>query len=245
MLFILLKIKKTLFSRLGTGGLFMLMPKLRDIEDRPEILKIVSHLKQSGISLVFWQNLNDHRQSCRAVVSKIDLGDQKIEFSPISQNFNFKPLDSLYIFCRKKFILIKAQIIFNSKFKIVIDFPAFLKSEECRELKRQNLLLEKKLQYIQFNKMTKNEIGLRYFKSKLLDISEHGLAFQISAYDALKLVKGDKLALQVVSGQHQHHFVPGVIHYIKRYVVPEKAGDFYRVGVLFNQKTKPSAFYAL
>jgi hypothetical protein len=206
----------------------MEIPELRDVEREDHITDLFQNIHQRNFILTLWQPKTGRRQIAKASVLKVNKQNLTVEFSSFKSSFQFLGKDPLYIFCRRKFLVFKAKIKFHSPFKIITELPNHILVEELRENDRIDFSLLKSEQFIRITKDEKVDIGLHFFKSRLLDISDQGLAFQISGYDAQKFKTGDKLALHVFNKTKDRNFIPGKVHYIKRVNLKHRAGEFFR-----------------
>lgn len=167
--------------------------EMRTVTDRLEMEKLFAMLLAEEKSLFIWQPQDYLRIKANGYIRKIDEHRNIIEVSPISSNqFDFKSNLPIYFYSHHRQMILKANLLFNSKNTLAFSYPEELKSVETRTEER---VIEN--DFIHFTPITEKYLSPSPRKRRLLDQSSMGLAFEISLSEEKKYYEGDRLKLSL------------------------------------------------
>lgn len=203
------------------------------VKSNYQINNLFSSLPRKRGKLTLWQNIdNVHRICSGAIVQKVDLNKEEIEFLPAKGLFKFQSTFPLYFLDRSRILIFKNHIFYNSEYKIVVKLPktAMLKNKRAlirKDVKSENLFVQ--YSYGMGRNSNLQELSL---KSKLLDFNEQGLAFKSSLSNIVEFVVGGDIKIKSFSDQSKE--LDGYINYITTVTDSKTMQPYYRVGVKYH-----------
>ncbi|OUR99796.1 hypothetical protein A9Q84_01850 [Halobacteriovorax marinus] len=189
-----------------------------------ELLEAIGLIK-SPITL--WQSLELKKKVMKICMMKVNRYQQQIEFTPKEDKYIFSSQLPVYFYTRHRNCIFKANIIFNSEFKVIAKWPENFMIENGREHERIHPSKRREV----FFSLRVNNAFFKEFSKPVIDESKRGISIRIPCsevqfYDELAVVKV-KLRGEIRDG-------------MINYIVPlEGKGQrgFFRIGIVFNKMT--------
>jgi hypothetical protein len=196
-------------------------------------LKNINHwlksLKSSKSKLLIWQNINGKRLPENCFITKLDFPGGSFCITKKGKNEPLLGASPLYFYCFYRQTIFKTQCLFNSAFKVELRIPDCIMYEELRAMPREQICGNESMG-LEFKKSHNSYSGMQYFKKKLLDYSQEGLAFRLPFTERMLFEKSELISIPDFQGQEKI----GKVKYL-RYIDEDNLnrGHFYRVGIEF------------
>ena len=143
-------------------------------ERKPFILAFLDNISKNT-EVTLWQNTPHGRKKFSACL--VEVGQQLKLFPLYNKAFFFDPHYPLYFWEKKRMILFRTRIEFNSTFHLRIQFPRKVHVKELRNSPRQGLSHQKHL--VCFSFLQEIHDPRRKQNREVFDQSQKGLSFRV------------------------------------------------------------------
>lgn len=212
---------------------------LRSSNKANEILASLIKLQEEGVPCTIWQNIEDRKVHTQCYIESIDMRLGTIILSPSDGQFSFDFKNRSPIFFRgeKLSLLFKEFLHYSNDKLLVINIPQEIKILE----KRQNpriCFAPGEGRSASASKYDSKTLEARNFELELLDLSQGGLAFFLTAQQAGSISKGDSLLFsRILSLNFDEPLMATVLYSTPtRLKLNETQKRGLRVGVSFQEK---------
>lgn len=206
-------------------------------QDKFNILILSKNImSKGGGEFTIWQTLKDQRLIAKGKLADVNLTMANLTFRPILETqFNFNPEYPLYFKDNENGYLFKTIIKFVNKGNILAEIPKEVRAQELRKDRRHVILDSFNKPAIEFNYINAYTQKKIFQEFKIIDISQHGLAFLINKSNLTKFHQHDLIeCLKIAGVELKNHLatIKGISQFIDKKSVYK---DSYRVGLHFNE----------
>lgn len=212
------------------------IPRLREANGAEEQLKILKRALENNATFLAWDTFEGERSKVEATLKDATLNASYIKVDiTLKESIPGQVNQVMYLYTKENFVLFKATVIRRKGLKVCLRLEDSLMVEDKREFYRQTFKsMDVKAQistYDDHHEVIKKNI------ISLLDISEKGMGFKISADKALSFWVDQCVALEEIN-ELKIPAIEGKILYLNP--SPTLAKDkkqYIRVGVVFNERS--------